>query len=191
MAGTRFVGTALLLPLGLGLGALVALPGLLDSVPFDAAVLGEAGVLAGDDGALEVVGDLRVVHPVLAPEYVVLLHQQPPGLAALEARRLRVDDDHQRHPQQEEDLQRQRAEHQQRRATNQVPLHFRASLSRSACSTGAVCGRKPRQTKKAPQGTAATCCCRKCGVRRRDQSRKAFGRFYHEACKLQGKPGMV
>ena len=140
------------------LGFLVALPGLFERVPFDAAVLGEARVLGGDDGASQVRRYLGAIDPALAPADLVLLGQQAPDFRTLKTRRLRVDDGHQRDAQRENQLQGQRAQHQQghepQRGRGRA-LHRLAPVSAScaipinrccnAASTGAVSGRTRRQ----------------------------------------------
>ena len=96
-------------------GALVSLPGLLERVPLDAAVLGEAAVLGGDHGALEVGRDAPGSRSTAgASRAVARLEGEPPRLRALERRRLRIDDRHQRDPGQEVELQRD--ERRRRRA---------------------------------------------------------------------------
>ena len=52
---------------GARLRELVALPGLFQGVPFDAAVVREIGILRRDHGTFERVGDLLVPDPLLTP----------------------------------------------------------------------------------------------------------------------------
>ena len=116
----------------------------------------KTGVFAGDDGALQVVGDAVAVHPFLRPGNLLLFHRQPPGFAALEGGGLRVQHRHERDAGDEDDLQRDRAQQQQPRDAQQLPqpgwgwLHPPAAVSaiiaaRNAANTGAVSGRTPRQ----------------------------------------------
>ena len=143
-------------PLGALLGALVALPGPLDRVPFDAAVLGEAGVLAGDHRALQVSANARRSRPSAGSSAMrCALGEQAPGLAALEGGRLRVDQRHQRDAQR-----RSTAAARARRAASSATkrqacadagiMRRRAPAARAAPAAPArSCGRTPRQTKNA------------------------------------------
>jgi hypothetical protein len=57
-------------------------------------VVGKAVVLAGDHRALEVVGNLVIRQPLLAPAQGVFLGGHAPGFGALKGGGLRVDDQH-------------------------------------------------------------------------------------------------
>ena len=112
-ARSVLTGNAFVDPLGDDLGMLVAFPGLLQGVPFDAAVFDETGILGGDHRALEVRRDRPVVNPFLLPSRRVRRPGQPPCLGSLEGRRLRIDPDHRRDAQQKIHLQRQRSDRKQ------------------------------------------------------------------------------
>mmetsp|Transcript_6765 Transcript_6765/g.28422 ORF Transcript_6765/g.28422 Transcript_6765/m.28422 type:complete len:347 (-) Transcript_6765:4243-5283(-) len=144
------LGHALAPRLDPGLGLLVLLPGALEGVPVDAAVLGEAIVLAGDHGALERAGELGVIHPLLAPGHLMLVDRQAQDLAALEAGRLRRDPAHQQDAPGKPELQAQQGQCQHGEQAAGLADHDAASNSAlSAASTGAVSGLTPRQKKKA------------------------------------------
>ena len=79
---------------GSGLGFGIALPGLLNSIPFHAMMLHEAGVFGSNHRTLEVAGDLVVVHPLLAPAQALAAVRKLPGFGALIAGGVRIQPGH-------------------------------------------------------------------------------------------------
>ena len=66
------------------------------------------------DSQVKRLAELRIGAPLLAPEHATLLDREAPDLGALEARALRIDDDHRCDASSEEQLQRQAAQRNQR-----------------------------------------------------------------------------
>ena len=135
------------------LGALVALPGLLDRVPLDAAVVGEAGVLGGDHRALEVSARCARSRPTAGSTGSGASRPagarprsagrwstagRPPTISAMRGEEVQL----------QRERRTARAASAGAAAPPSAPLIAAApsSRARSAASTGAVSGRTPRQS---------------------------------------------
>src|SRR5450830_675022 len=132
----------------------IFLPGFFQRIPIDAVVLAKAVVLAGNHGAFELIRDLWVGNPLLAPTQAASLLPQTPDFRTLEGGGLRVHHPHGRNACDKEKLERQHGQRDQSKPT-QNGFHrikyfqIRSISARNSASTGCVGGRTPRQIKKA------------------------------------------